>query len=274
MSGWSQPPATTSEQRLASTPLSARGGLSLRPGAGVFLGRSMQTDLHDHHALQLVIARAGQSAVRTSTGEAWQEAGAVLVPPHVPHELREGDDVLLLYLEPEAAVGAALLEAWPAHDGQAGFVRLPDMPPGLAASLCGPSRTLQDARWSDVWRAADDFVASLLASRNAAVTKLDPRVREILADFRSDDGELLTLTQAARRAGLSASRFAHLFAEGTGMPMRRYRLWLRLQDALVHALRSGSLTEAAHQAGFSDAAHLTRTFRSMFGIAPSSILRP
>lgn len=34
-------------------------------------------------------------------------------------------------------------------------------------------------------------------------------------------------------------------------------------------MRGSSLTEAAHVAGFADSAHLSRTFRSMFGIAPS-----
>jgi len=31
------------------------------------------------------------------------------------------------------------------------------------------------------------------------------------------------------------------------------------------------LTDAAHQAGFSDAAHMTRAFRRMFGVTPSKL---
>ena len=34
----------------------------------------------------------------------------------------------------------------------------------------------------------------------------------------------------------------------------------------------GDLTEAALAAGFSDAAHLSRTFRAMFGLSPSLLL--
>lgn len=33
-----------------------------------------------------------------------------------------------------------------------------------------------------------------------------------------------------------------------------------------------SLTEAAHGAGFSDSAHLSRTFRRMFGVSAASLV--
>jgi AraC-like DNA-binding protein len=36
-------------------------------------------------------------------------------------------------------------------------------------------------------------------------------------------------------------------------------------------MRGESLSSAAHTAGFADSAHLTRTSRRMFGIAPSAM---
>ena len=53
------------------------------------------------------------------------------------------------------------------------------------------------------------------------------------------------------------------------LPLRRYVLWLRLRDVVLSLAMGHTLTEAAHRAGFADSAHMTRTFRGMFGMPPS-----
>ncbi|HUL98536.1 MAG TPA: helix-turn-helix domain-containing protein [Mycobacterium sp.] len=52
----------------------------------------------------------------------------------------------------------------------------------------------------------------------------------------------------------------------------RLLLWLRLVDAIGALSGGASLTDAAHRTGFSDSAHLSRTFRRMFGMAPSLLV--
>jgi AraC-like DNA-binding protein len=70
---------------------------------------------------------------------------------------------------------------------------------------------------------------------------------------------------------LSPSRFMHAFTESVGVPIRPYILWLRLQRAACDLIDGATVTSAAHRAGFSDAAHLTRTFRRMLGATPSQL---
>ena len=43
--------------------------------------------------------------------------------------------------------------------------------------------------------------------------------------------------------------------------------------AVARGMAGGSWTEAAQQAGFAESAHLSRTCRRMFGIAPTMLVR-
>ena len=61
--------------------------------------------------------------------------------------------------------------------------------------------------------------------------------------------------------------------EQMGLPIRRYALWQRMLAALGDMAGGAPTTEAAHAAGFSDAAHLSRTFRAMFGVPPSELFK-
>src|SRR5262249_8827350 len=112
------------------------------------------------------------------------------------------------------------------------------------------------------------------------VTTTDPRrvmhpgVRKLLAQLRNsgleDDTSLEALAEAV---GLSPGRLMHAFTESTGIALRPYLAWLRVQRAACAITAGSSLTEAAHVAGFSDASHMSRTFRSKLGVTPSA-LRP
>jgi AraC-like DNA-binding protein len=75
------------------------------------------------------------------------------------------------------------------------------------------------------------------------------------------------------RTGISRAHFRDLFARDFGLSLPRWLLWRRLLDALVTLREGGSASRAAIDAGFSDAAHLTRTCTRFLGTPPSR-LRP
>eukprot|EP01031_Cornospumella_fuschlensis_P049845 gene49845-61018_t len=80
----------------------------------------------------------------------------------------------------------------------------------------------------------------------------------------------LSLGEVAASVALSESRFRHLFVSGTGSSFRAYLLWLRINLAIDAAMAGASWTAAAHEAGFADSAHLSRTHKRMFGIEPTA----
>ena len=102
---------------------------------------------------------------------------------------------------------------------------------------------------------------------------VDARIAKALDLLRARIRGPVRLADAAGAAALSPGRFRHLFVQETGTAFRAYVLWLRLNVAIECSMAGGSWTEAAHEAGFADSAHLTRTFKRMFGMNPATLVR-
>jgi AraC-like DNA-binding protein len=103
--------------------------------------------------------------------------------------------------------------------------------------------------------------------------KSNPRIAAAVRHLRDEPQQAHRLTTLAARAGLSPSRFLHLFKAETGVPLRRYRIWNRMGAAIRASGEGASLTEAAHAAGFASSAHFSSAFRDMFGMMPSDLAR-
>jgi AraC family transcriptional regulator len=100
----------------------------------------------------------------------------------------------------------------------------------------------------------------------------DRRVLQIIDYIRRHLDASIRLEELAGEVGLSPSRLRHLFVEQTGVSIKAFVLWERLNRALSLGFSGESWTEAAHAANFADSAHFTRTCRKMFGLAPSGAI--
>lgn len=104
--------------------------------------------------------------------------------------------------------------------------------------------------------------------------RCDPRILATLQRIKASTQENLSVASLAQQVGLSTSRLVNLFKEQIGVPIRRYRLWYRLFLSTQRIACGASVTDAALEAGFADAAHFTRTYRSILGFQPSALVRP
>lgn len=95
----------------------------------------------------------------------------------------------------------------------------------------------------------------------------DPRAQRIRELLEAEPD--LTLTQLARALEMSYFWASRMMSEVFGMSLRDYKSWRKLQRVfyLLHSNRS--ITEIAHTAGFTDSAHLSRTYQRWFGQPPS-----
>jgi AraC-like DNA-binding protein len=102
---------------------------------------------------------------------------------------------------------------------------------------------------------------------------IDPRIEKALSLIERSQHQKISSKTIAQQIYLSESRFIHLFSEQMGIPLRRYLLWLRLIQGIKVALEGVSLTSAAHEVGFADSAHFSRTFKETFGLTPSELFK-
>lgn len=247
----------------------AAGHFVLWDGSCLFIGRNaMAVPEHSHYAIQIVFGSAPGVRLRPSEREPWTAYDGAIVASRQPHTM-DGTVVPLnavLFVEPETHEGRALAERW--LQG-AGIAALPE------SVIAGP-RDAVYAAWLDqrdpsaVVDACRALVRALTGGFGPAAPT-DERILRATAYINAHLDHELTLEEVAGEACLSPSRFRHLFVEHTGMALRPYILWRRFLRAWELVAGGASLSTAAHQAGFADAAHFSRTSRRMFGFPPSAM---
>ncbi|MDH7972433.1 AraC family transcriptional regulator [Sphingomonas sp. AR_OL41] len=183
------------------------------------------------------------------------------------HLFRGHGAAAFLFVAPESAAGAALATDLFRH---APLARLAS-PPALAAHAALQACLDQGVTDAALRALGRNIVAELPGGAGDAA-RPDPRVLAMIAWASEHLDDRVTLARAADHVHLSQSRARHLFAAHSGLPFKTYVLWLRLQRAVEHYAGGTSLTEAAHETGFADSAHLSRTFRRTFGL-PAAALR-
>ena len=230
----------------------------------LYLGRSPDNDLHRHHAAQICLSLDQPIGCRPSSAASWTTAQGIHIPPDHPHQIEAGDArLLVLYVEPESDEYATLLSKFdPSTTGQIHFFE-----PGSGAleslrQLCDYGAD-PDAAWAVCAEALGLDMAAPIPVRR------DRRVQSVIDAIRDQPDRTHSAARLGQTVHLSASRLSHLFREHTGVAMRRYVVWSRLRAVVALALAGESLTDAAHAAGFADAAHMSNAFRQMFGFAPS-----
>jgi AraC-like DNA-binding protein len=222
---------------------------------------------HAHYATQVAFGSAPGLRFRRADHDDWTAYEGAVIASRQPHSMdsTQVPYCAVLFVEPETREGRAINQKF----GAAGISSFP------AATLSGKGEALfsawlqQDGREAVVTAAR--AVVKELAGGIGPVVSTDERILRATSYIRSNLAAPLTLEAVAGEACLSPSRFRHLFVEETGMALRPYILWRRFLHVWDLLATGATLSSAAHAAGFADAAHLTRTSRSMFGFPPSAL---
>lgn len=236
-------------------------------GAALWMLEGEETaDLHPHahHAIQITFLLKGWFEI--SVGGERLTGPVAAIGSDTRHSFRASGAVAILFIEPESSMGTRVSNLLFSDRAWTNIANGP-----LSASLNALRACFNDGGSEEELRRVGQAIMSRLPS--AEPLKMpDARVLAMIAYARQSLEDSLTLPDAAGRVALSPSRARHLFVAQTGLPFRTYVLWLRIERAVAIYAAGSSLTEAAHEAGFADSAHFSRTFRRTFGL-PAAALR-
>ncbi|MEZ9199884.1 helix-turn-helix transcriptional regulator [Shewanella sp. 10N.286.54.B9] len=229
----------------------------IRHGVLITYGAALDTALHRHHAVQLVWAR-GASSCQWRGGNT---TGNLIIDSQVEHKLQL-DEGWILLIEPQCELGVKLRQM---IDGK----EVVQFEPLLAPYINEHPKSNPNTQLTPLFSALN---LSLSVDPKLTST-LDRRIQTLLAKLdRCLQGGCQKparwrASDIANELAMSESRFRHLFRNEMGIAWRPYLRWRRLSCAITAMMSGHSATESAHLTGFADSAHLSRTFRAMFGIS-------
>lgn len=235
----------------------------------VYIGSLPSTEPHRLASATLAVGLQGSFRVRNQELGLDEECRSALIPPGFLHEtLYEDAVVAVISLEPESndyPIAQQLMR----REQQGCFFDI-ENEANVIETLITISETQPDVIESS------HRLNSLLYVNVPELMEpkpIDKRIRKAMEIMRKDPARSHSLNSLADKVFLSSTRFTHLFKDETGVPIRRYRQWLRFRLAIQQITDGETMTVAAMQTGFTDSAHFTRAFRSMFGMKPSVIFR-
>lgn len=224
----------------------------------IFYGASVDAKKHKHHAIQIVWSIKGAQCLYSGQNL----SGSLIIGSEVYHQLTLKEGWILL-VEPLSVLGLYLKELL----NSAEVISIND----LLKDCNEPTRPIFDPI-----SAITSLFEQLNVPLNLAVNDnqiTDKRIQSLIKRLNlclsghCQKPENWRAASVASELFLSESRFLHLFSQQVGLAWRPYLRWRRLSCAINAMAQGISATKAAHSAGFSDGAHLSRTFSAMFGIS-------
>jgi AraC-like DNA-binding protein len=223
--------------------------------------RGAMTDARPHaHVAWQWMAGIGPEPLMVEGPNAERLTGSCLmIPGGAPHRVIGAAPMVALWFDPATIRRQARFAA----------IRGPAAIHTTSEESAALKRVVGAAPGGDFKRAARQLALTLIGRPPSTP---DPVFDETMARLVPDAAPAPAISTIARDLGMPLRSLRARFAETTGTSLRAYRLWTRLVIALRTIANGATLTDAAHEAGFADGAHFSRTFQRQFGLAPVTVL--
>lgn len=224
-----------------------------------FLGANIETDFHQHFETTLVLSQKQKFSIITPDSN--YSSTFCILPPNYYHILDASkvDDLIIIYIEPESKYAYLLNPS----TNCASTIKL-EKNYSIEQTFLNKDNEFDISK---VVRFLDVHSSKKIAS------PIDTRISTIFQYAKNHHQKNLNSKVLAKQVHLSESRFRHLFKKEVGISISKYLQWLRLREVGALIINGKDLSRASGYADFYDAPHFSRTFKEMFGIPPSKVLK-
>lgn len=235
-------------------------------GQFMYIGKAVDAAIHEHHAIQIAISF--DEPIDVILPNSSYKLNGVLIDSDQAHECRTYENTfLILNIAPESKIGLGLKRKYLQNNTVNELPELKTFPfiEKLKTKLAKKNNS------NEIFLLTQDFLHTLSDTKETSV--YDKRILKILEELNQENSSVIKINELAEKVFISPGRLIHLFTEQVGIPIRKYMLWTKLLVAVQKILETKNMTESALYAGFSDAPHFNKTFRRMFGLNPSSLIK-
>jgi AraC-like DNA-binding protein len=202
------------------------------------------TELVLHQNLMTCVIFACENPVLVANESVSLEAGIICIQPGILHRVvvREGG-ANIVYLD-----GVQLRKA------HVPFKRI-------------------DERWRDVPKGFEDGVQKRITDFRHEIAQKrpapDPKVMAIVERIYEAPFERMSQDELSDRLGLERTMALRHFSAATGQTFRKFKIWAGIVAAARDAHQGQKIGLAGIDAGFSDASHMARIAKEVFGVTPT-----
>jgi len=224
----------------------------------LMISKVQDNKVHCHYAIQFTVAIS--QPITMITDQQHSQLPYSVNSVMQPHSLATVDEVLILLINPSSKIGY-----WLSRQKNENLLEIISQRIRVQAVACLTHNSSPIALLANI-----SLIFEALIIEQASITdSMEPRILQAMKFLQSASPQITSLDTIANQVSLSPSRFLHLFKQEMGISYRRFQLWLRLLSSIDLLTQSHSITLVAHDSGFSDSAHYSRTFKECFGYTPN-----
>lgn len=245
--------------------LSPNSKIIIANGIALFVGSIFDTVFHKHHAIQITFGIDEKFDLQSE--DELIQSRAIIIDSDTSHRLMgKGGTQALLLIEPESLYGAVIRNTF-----------------GNENNIFNTEHIFKPIFYRELsdYILSEDFpikeilnlIFAYLDISIPDTSIIDRRLGTIVELIEKNNEKKIAIEALASHVSLSESRLQHLFKAQMGISIKRYLLWKRMMDGIKIIANGNNFTFSAHESGFSDSSHMSRTCKEMFGITLSDLFK-